>query len=213
VINRLSQLGSLPGGVVPELSPTSPIGEIYRYRIKAPKGYSVMDLKTLQNWILERRFKAIPGVIDVTGWGGKERAYEVVVDSAKLAAHQTSVGAVIAALGKGDGNVGGQTINFGPQAAIVRGVALIQSPSQIENTLVTNNAGVPVFIRDVASVQIGNQPRFGIAGLGQEDDIVEGIVLMRRGSQSMPTINAVKDEVERSMRAASCPRRKTGIGL
>jgi len=197
VINRLSQLGPLPGGVSPELSPTSPIGEIYRYRIKAPKGYSVMDLKTLQNWILERRFKAISGVIDVTGWGGKERAYEVVVDSAKLTAHQTSVAAVIAALGKGDSNVGGQTINFGPQAAIVRGVALIQSPSQIENTLVTNNAGVPVYIRDVASVQVGNQPRFGVAGLGNEDDIVEGIVLMRRGSQSMPTINAVKEEVEK----------------
>ncbi|RVU04697.1 efflux RND transporter permease subunit [Novosphingobium umbonatum] len=197
VINRLSQLPALPGGAVPTLSPTSPTGEIYRYRIKAPKGYSVMDLKTLQDWVLQRRFRALPGVVDVTAVGGKLRAYEVVVDSAKLAAHQTSVGAVLTALSKSNGNTGGQTINFGPQSAIVRSVGLIQSPSQIESVLVATNNGVPVMLRDVAKVQIGNQPRMGIAGLNDEDDIVEGIVLMRRGSQSMPTINAVKAEVEK----------------
>ena len=197
VINRIAQLPPLPGGVAPQLSPTSPIGEIFRYRITGPKGYSVMDLKTLEDWVLERRFKAIPGVIDVTGWGGKERTYEVVVDSAKLAAHQTSVGAVLSALSKSNSNVGGQTVNFGPQAAIVRGIGLIQSPSQMENTLVATNGGVPVLLRDVAKVQVGNQPRFGIAGLNHDDDIVQGIVLMRRGSQSMPTITAVKAEVEK----------------
>lgn len=197
VINRVAQLPPLPGGVAPQLSPTSPIGEIFRYRITGPKGYSVMDLKTIEDWVLERRFKAIPGVIDVTGWGGKERTYEVVVDSAKLAAHQTSVGAVLSALAKSNSNVGGQTVNFGPQAAIVRGIGLIQSPTQIENTLVATNGGVPVMLRDVANVKIGNQPRFGIAGLNHDDDIVQGIVLMRRGSQSMPTINAVKAEVEK----------------
>ncbi len=196
VINRLSQLPPMPGGIVPSLSPTSPIGEIYRYRVTAPKGYSVMDLKTLQDWVLQRRFKAIPGVVDVTGWGGKERSYEVVVDSDKLAAHQTSVGAVIAAIGKSNGNVGGQTINFGPQSAIVRGVGLIQSPSQIESVLVASNGGVPVMLRDVATVKIGNSPRLGIAGLNGDDDIVEGVVLMRRGAQSLPTINLVKAEVK-----------------
>ena len=196
VINRIAQLGPLPGGVAPQLSPTSPTGEIFRYRITGPKGYSVMDLKTIQDWVLDRRFKAIPGVVDVTGWGGKERAYEVVVDSAKLAAHQTSVGAVLSALSKSNSNVGGQTVNFGPQAAIVRGIGLIQSPSQIENTLVASNGGVPVMLKDVAKVQIGNEPRFGIAGLNHDDDIVQGIVLMRRGSKSMPTINAVKAEVQ-----------------
>jgi cobalt-zinc-cadmium resistance protein CzcA len=149
VINRLSQLPALPGGIV-RFSPTSPIGEIFRYRIRAPKGYSVMDLKTLQDWVLQRRFKAIPGVIDVTGWGGKLRAYEVEIDSAKLAAHQTSVSAVLQALAKSNGNTGGQTINFGPQSAIVRSVGLIQSPSQIESVLVATNAGVPVMLRDVA---------------------------------------------------------------
>ncbi len=197
VINRLAQLGPLPGGAAPSLSPTSPIGEIYRYRITAPKGYSVMDLKTLQDWVLQRRFKAVPGVVDVIGWGGKLRAYEVEIDSAKLAAHQTSVGAVLSALAKSNGNMGGQTINFGPQSAIVRSVGLIQSPAQIESVLVASNGGVPVMLRDVARVKIGNEPRMGIAGMDNDDDIVEGIVLMRRGSQSLPTINGVKAEIEK----------------
>src|SRR5215469_14958913 len=80
VINRLSQLSPLPNGVVPQISPDSPIGEIYRYRVVGPPGYSVMDLKTIQDWILERRFKAVPGVIDVTGWGGRTKTYDVTVD-------------------------------------------------------------------------------------------------------------------------------------
>ena len=195
VINRLSQLPPLAGGAQPQISPTSPIGEIYRYRIKAPAGYSVMDLKTLQDWVLQRLFKAIPGVVDVTGYGGKIRTYEVVVDNDRLIAHATTVGQVIAALGKSDANVGGQTIDFGPQSAIVRGVGLIQSAAQIENVLVTTNGGSPVLVKDVATLQIGNQPRLGIVGQDKDDDIVEGIVLMQRGAQSMPTIRGVQAEV------------------
>src|ERR1700737_1777260 len=84
VINRLAQLPALPNSALPQISPTSPIGEIYRYRIIGPPGYSVTDLKTLQNWVLERRFKAVPGVIDVTGWGGKTKTYEVTVDQHRL---------------------------------------------------------------------------------------------------------------------------------
>ena len=106
-----------------------------------------------------------------------------------------TIGQVIQAIGKSDGNVGGQTINFGPQAAIVRGVGLIQSADQIRNVLVTTSAGNPVFIKDVASLRIGSQPRLGIAGDGNDDDIVMGIVLMQRGAQSLPTIEAVKREV------------------
>lgn len=197
VINRLSQLPVLPGGAIPAISPTSPVGEIYRYRIKAPAGYSVEDLKTLQDWVLQRRFRAIPGVIDVTGWGGKLRSYDVVVDRDKLAAHHTAVGQVISALAHANANVGGQTINFGEQSAIVRGVGLIQSVDQIRNTLVARDGAVPVLLKDVAEVKIGNMPRNGIAGLNNDDDIVQGIVLMRRGAQSMPTIQAVKAEIEK----------------
>ncbi|OYX89527.1 MAG: CusA/CzcA family heavy metal efflux RND transporter, partial [Novosphingobium sp. 35-62-5] len=195
IINRLSQLPPLAGGAQPTLSPTSPVGEIYRYKISAPPGYSVMDLKTLQDWMLQRRFKRIPGVIDVTGWGGKLRAYDVVIDSDRLAAHDVSIGQVLAALGKSDGNVGGQTINFGAQAAIVRGVGLIQSVAGIENVLVGTVNGQPILLKDVAHVQIGNAPRLGIAGYNNEDDIVQGIVLMQRGAKSMPTIEAVQKEV------------------
>lgn len=195
VINRLAQLPPLPNGMQANISPTSPIGEIYRYRIKAPVGYSVMDLKTLQDWVLQRRLKAIPGVIDVTGWGGKLRTYEVVVDRDKLVANNVTVGQIISAISKSNSNVGGQTINFGPQAAIVRGVGLIQSVEQIDHVLVASNAGVPVELKNVATVKIGNQPRLGIAGQNDDNDIVMGIVLMQRGAKSMPTIEAVKKAV------------------
>ena len=195
VINRLSQLSPLGGGAQPTLSPTSPVGEIFRYKITGPQGYSVMDLKTLQDWVLQRRFKRIPGVIDVVGWGGKLRAYDVVIDNDRLAAHGVSVGQVLAALGKSDGNVGGQTINFGAQAAIVRGVGLIQSVSGIQNVLVGTANGQPILLKDVAHIQIGNAPRLGIAGYNNDDDIVQGTVLMQRGAQSMPTIEAVQKEV------------------
>ncbi|WP_267381189.1 MULTISPECIES: CusA/CzcA family heavy metal efflux RND transporter [unclassified Sphingomonas] len=196
VLGRLSQLGNLPGGAQPQISPTSPIGEIFRYQIVAPAGYSVMDLKTLQDWVLQRRFKGIPGVADVTGWGGKLRTYEVVVDNDRLVAHGVTIAQVLGAIGKSDGNVGAQTVNFGTQAAIVRGVGLINSADAIRGVMVANNAGVPVLLSDVATLRIGNAPRLGIAGVGPDDDIVMGIVLMQRGAQSMPTIARVKAEVD-----------------
>lgn len=196
VLGRLGQLGNLPSGAQPTISPTSPIGEIYRYRLTAPAGYSVMDLKTIQDWVLQRRFKRIPGVADVTGWGGKLRTYEVVVDNDRLVAHGASVAQVLAAIGKGDGNVGAQTVNFGSQAAIVRGVGLIQSVEAIRNTMVTTNAGNPVLVKDVGTIRIGNEPRLGIAGEGRDDDMVMGIVLMQRGAQSSPTIRLVKAELD-----------------
>ena len=196
VLGRIAQLGNLPNGAQPVISPLSPIGEIYRYRLVGPPGYSVMDLKTVQDWVLQRRFKRIPGVIDVTGWGGKLRSYEVVVDNDRLVANGLTVPQVLDALAKSDGNVGGQTVNFGQQAAIVRGVGLIQSVEAIHDTLVATNNGTPVFLKDVADIRIGNLPRLGIAGEGQDDDILMGIVLMQRGAQSLPTIEAVKAEVE-----------------
>lgn len=196
VLGRLSQVGNLPNGAQPLISPTSPVGEIYRYRIVAPLGYSVMDLKTLQDWVLQRRFKRIPGVIDVNGWGGKLRAYEVKLDRDKLVAHGVTVPQVLAAIGKSDSNVGGQTVNFGEQAAIVRGIGLIQSVEAIRNVLVGSANGTPILLRDVATVEIGNLPRLGIAGENDDNDIVMGIVLMQRGAQSMPTIKAVKAEID-----------------
>jgi len=196
VINRLSQLTPLPNGAAPQISPWSPIGEIYRYQIVGPPGYSVMDLKTMQDWILERRFKAIPGVIDVNGWGGKTKIYEITVDLDRLIEYGLTLPQVLQVLNNSNINVGGQTVNFGTQAAIVRGVGLIHSLDQIGDTMITANNGVPVKIKDIAAVKVGNQPRLGIAGRDDDDDIVQGIVLMRRGEQSMPTIQRVKAEVD-----------------
>src|SRR6202166_3307606 len=191
VTNRLSQLGALPNGAQPQISPTSPIGEIFRYRVVGPANYSVTDLKTLQDWVLERRFKAVPGVIDVTGWGGKTKTYDVAIDQRKLIGYGLSIPQVLQALGNANINVGGQTVNFGEQSAVVRGVGLIHSADEIRRTLITNNQGAPVLLGDVAAVTIGNLPRLGIAGFDNVDDIVQGIVLMRRGAESIPTIKRV----------------------
>jgi cobalt-zinc-cadmium resistance protein CzcA len=113
VTNRLSQLGALPNGAQPQISPTSPIGEIFRYRVVGPPNYSVTDLKTLQDWVLERRFKAVPGVIDVTGWGGKTKTYDIAIDQRKLLGYGLSIPQVLQALSNANINVGGQTVNFG----------------------------------------------------------------------------------------------------
>ena len=197
VTNRLSQLAALPNGAQPQISPTSPIGEIYRYRVVGPPNYSVTDLKTLEDWVLERRFKAVPGVIDVTGWGGKTKTYDIAIDQHKLIGYGLSVPQVLTALGNANINVGGQTVDFGAQAAVVRGVGLIHSADEIRHTLITNYQGAPVFIGDVAEVSIGHLPRLGIAGYDDVDDIVQGIVLMRRGAHSEPTIKRVEAEVDR----------------
>ena len=205
VTNRLSQLGALPNGAQPQISPTSPIGEIFRYRVVGPPNYSVTDLKTLEDWVLERRFKAVPGVIDVTGWGGKTKTYDIAIDQHKLMAYGLSVPQVLSALGNANINVGGQTVNFGAQAAVVRGVGLIHSTDEIRHTLIADNQGAPVFIGDVAQVTIGHLPRLGIAGYNDIDDIVQGIVLMRRGAQSVPTIKRVEAEVDKINKSGILP--------
>jgi cobalt-zinc-cadmium resistance protein CzcA len=192
VINRLSALPPLPNNVVPQISPESPIGEIMRYRVVGPPRYSVTDLKTIEDWMLERRFKAVPGVIDVNGWGGKTKTYEVTIDQHKLVDYGLTVPQVITALNNANINVGGQTVNFGTQAAVVRGVGVIRSLDDIRDTMVAANNGSPVLVRDVATVTVGNLPRLGIAGQDNDNDIVQGIVLMRRGAESLPTIKRVE---------------------
>src|SRR6266700_3763500 len=195
VLNRLSQLAPLPGNVLPGISPISPIGEIYRYRLRGPPNYSVLDLKTLQDWVLQRRFRAVPGVIDVTGWGGKTTTYELQVDFDKLVANGLTLPQVLQAIANANINVGGNTVNIGAQSAVVRGVGLIRSIDDLNNTMVSQSGGNPVLVRDIAHVTIGEKPRLGIAGLDQDDDIVQGIVLMRRGEQSSPTITRVEQLV------------------
>jgi heavy metal efflux system protein len=197
VLNRLSQLAALPNQAQPSISPVSPIGEIYRYRLVGPSNYSVMDLKTLQDWVLARRFRAVPGVIDVTGWGGKSKTFDVEIDLNKLNANGLTLPQVLQTLNNSNINVGGNTVNVGSQSAVVRGVGLIRSIDDIRNTMLTATNGNPVRISDIAEVRIGNKPRLGIAGKDDNDDIVQGTVLMRRGQQSLPTIRRVEAEVEK----------------
>ena len=196
VLNRLAQLAPLPGNVQPQISPLSPIGEIFRYRLVGPPNYSVLDLKTIQDWILQRRFRAVPGVIDVTGWGGKSKTYELQVDFNKLVANGLTLPQLLQAVGNSNVNVGGNTVNIGQQSAVVRGVGLIRSIDDLANTMVSQTNGNPVLVKDVATVTVGQKPRLGIAGLDESDDIVQGIVLMRRGEQSSPTIKRVHQLVQ-----------------
>jgi heavy metal efflux system protein len=197
VLNRLAQMPPLPNNAQPQISPVSPVGEIFRYRLVGPPGYSVLDLKTLQDWVLQRRFRAVPGVIDVIGWGGKTKTFELQVDFNKLIAYGLTLPQLLQVLNNSNINVGGNTVNIGPQAAVVRGVGLIRSIDDLRNTMLTQSGGNPVLVRDVATVTVGQKPRLGIAGKDADDDIVQGIVLMRRGEQSMPTIKRVEREVER----------------
>ncbi len=197
VLNRLGQLDGLPEGVQPQISPLSPIGEIMRYRLVGPPGYSLADLKTVQEWILDRRFKRVPGVVDVTSFGGLTKSYNVVVDLRRIAALGLSLPQVIQAVRSGNATVGAGTIRIGPQAAVVQGIGLIRGLDDIRNVVVSAEGGVPVLLGDVATIEIGNLPRLGIAGQENNDDVVLATVLMRRGEQTLPTIRGVQDEVAR----------------
>ncbi|MCF2522951.1 CusA/CzcA family heavy metal efflux RND transporter [Bradyrhizobium sp. G127] len=205
VLNRLSQLSPLPGNVQPQISPLSPIGEIFRYRLVGPPNYSVLDLKTLQDWVLQRRFRAVPGVIDVTGWGGKTKTYELQVDFNKLIAYGLTLPQLLQAVGNANINVGGNTVNIGAQSAVVRGVGLIRSIDDLATTMISQSGGNPVLVRDVANVTVGEKPRLGIAGMNMDDDIVQGIVLMRRGEQSSPTIARVEQLVQSINKSSILP--------
>lgn len=197
VINRLSQLGPLPNGAQPIISPTSPIGEIFRYRVVGPAGFTVTDLKTIQDWVLLRRLKSVPGVIDVTTWGGKSKTYDITVDLDKLLAYGVTLKQVLDALTGANINVGANTINLGPQSAVIRSVGQIRTMDDIRHTMLTVRDGAPVLVSDVATISVGHEPRLGVAGHDDDDDVVQGIVLMRRGAKTMQTLRLVEAEVDR----------------
>ena len=205
VINRLSQLGPLPNGAQPFIAPTSPIGEIFRYRVVGPPGFSVTDLKTIQDWILLRRLKSVSGVIDITSWGGKSKSFDITVDLDKLLAYGLTLKQVLDALNGANINVGANTVNLGPQSAVIRSVGQIRTMADIGHTMLTVRDGSPVLVSDVATITVGNEPRLGVAGQDNDDDIVQGIVLMRRGAETLPTLRAVEREVERINRSDLLP--------
>jgi cobalt-zinc-cadmium resistance protein CzcA len=196
VLNRLSQMNTLPAGIQPQISPWSPTGEILRYRIVGPPGFSVTDLRVLQDWVLQRRFKRVPGVIDVTAYGGPTKSYNVVVDLHKLVAFNLSMSDVLRAISNGDATVGAGTLNIGPQSAVIQGVGLIRNVDDVDDVVIGAQNGIPVLLSDVAKIEVSNLPRLGIAGQERENDVVMGVVLMRRGEQTMSVISAVRREVE-----------------
>src|SRR5215471_11922796 len=204
-LNRLTTVTNLPNNAQPTISPESPVGEILRYQLGGPPNVSLMDLKTLQDWVLQRRFKTIPGVIDVIGWGGLTKEYHVEVDLNKLVAYNVTLPQVIAAIGNSNLNVGARTLDIGAQAANVRGIGLISSLADIESIVLTQAGGTPVLLRDVAKAEIGNTPRLGIAGRDGTSDIVEGIVLMRRGEKTREVLERVQVEVARLNRGGILP--------
>src|SRR5438045_3165372 len=159
VLNRLSQLSPLLNNAQPQISPLSPIGEIYRYRLVGPPNYSVLDLKTLQDWVLVRRFKVVPGVIDVTSWGGRTKTYELQVDFNKLIANGLTLPQLLQAVSNSNINVGGNTLNIGQQSAVVRDVGLIRSIDDLASTMIAQSNGNPALVKDVATVEVGQKPR------------------------------------------------------
>ncbi len=193
-LNRLQNL-ALPGNLSPQLSPESPIGEIYRYRLSGPS-YSLNELKATQDWFVTREVKQVPGVIDVASFGGTSRNYLAEVDPQKLLQYNVTLPQVVAAVSASNANAGGSYLTMGSQSVNVRGVGLLQSVADMQNVLVATRNGIPVYLRDLADVHEGSQPRLGQVGVNHDDDAVEGIVLLQRGEQSIPALRQLKQRIE-----------------
>ncbi|MGD0091950.1 MAG: efflux RND transporter permease subunit, partial [Planctomycetota bacterium] len=196
VLNRLSTLAGLPSGVQPSISGVSPIGEICRYQIIGPPGCSLTDLKTLQDWVVEKRFRTIPGVVDITGWGGLTKQYHVDVELEKLTAYHIPLSQVVTAISNSNMNVGASTLDLGQQSANVRGLGLIRSLDDLDNIVLTQQNGTPVLLKDVARPEIGHTQRLGIAGRDNDPDVVFGTILMRRGSKTLEVLGRVEAAIE-----------------
>ena len=194
VIERLHTT-DLPAGVEPQLAPLSTaIGEIFRYRVKG-SGQSSRELRTTEDWVVERQLKTVPGVADVVSMGGLVKQYEVNPDLAKLRYYNLSLQQLFTALGRGNANAGGSYVNQGAQQYLIRGIGLLRSADDIGNIVLAARNGTPVRIKDIAGVTLGAMPRQGVMGQDDDDDIVCGIVLMRKGENPSRVLAAVKERV------------------
>jgi cobalt-zinc-cadmium resistance protein CzcA len=213
---NLQQNVSLPGGVTAQIQATSLVGEIYRYQLVGPPHFGLSNLRTVQDWILQRRLLSVPGVVQVNAWGGTTKEYNVEVDLQKLEAYDVTLPQVISAIGNANINVGGRTINVGQQSVNVRGVGLMDSGGEadltqgykvqdIENVMLSAPNGLPIFVKDIAKVSVGYVPRLGKAGRDHEDDVVAAIVIMNRTLHTNDVIQRVRAEVERINTDGSLP--------
>jgi cobalt-zinc-cadmium resistance protein CzcA len=193
---------TLPPGAQAGLSPNATaIGEIYRYTLKAPKGFSDVELKALEDWVVERQFRTVPGIVDVNGFGGPTKQYQVLIDPAKLRSYGITLSQVFTALANGNQNAGGSYIEHGSELYIVRGLGFIQSLDDIRNIAVDTRNGTPIKISNLGEVQIGHQLRLGrvgkiVPGQPDQDDVVMGIVIMRRGENALEVLKRVRAKVE-----------------
>ena len=212
----LQQNVNLPNNVLPQIQGSSLVGEVYRYQVVGPPHFGLTNLRTIQDWVLQRRFLTVPGVIQVNTWGGTTKEYEVEVDLHKLDAYSITIPQVIAAIGNANVNVGGRTINMGQQSVNVRGVGLIDSGGSIdltqgykvgdiENISLAQVNGVPVQVKDVAKVYVGNVPRLGKAGRDDEDDVVAAILVMNRTLHTNDVVPRIEAEIQKINKDGSLP--------
>jgi cobalt-zinc-cadmium resistance protein CzcA len=213
---NLQQNVSLPSGVTAQIQGTSLVGEIYRYELVGPPHFGLSNLRTVQDWILQRRLLSVPGVVQVNTWGGTTKEYDVNVDLQKLESYGLTLPQVVSAIGNANTNVGGRTINVGQQSVNVRGVGLMDSGGEtdltqgykvkdIENVMLSAPNGLPIFVKDIAKVSVGYVPRLGKAGRDHSDDVVAAIVIMNRTLHTNDVITRVRAEIEKINTDGSLP--------
>jgi len=203
-LNRLKD-AVLPAGVLPVISPAGGISEIFRYELTGPLGMDVMRLKALQDWVVERKLRIVPGVADVAVLGGKTKEFQAEIDLDRMMAYGLTLPQIMTAISAGNSNVGGRTIAIGEQSVNVRSIGVITSMDDIGNIVVTQQGGVPVLVSDVAKVQIGYAPRLGLAGRDEQTDVVTGIVLMQKLERTMDVVRRVRAAVEQINTDGSLP--------
>ena len=196
LVNQLLSTVSLPAGASVSLSPdATPIGEIFRYTLRAQPGFPPEELRALEDWVVEKKFRSVPGVVDLNPFGGLTKQYQVLVDPAKLKSYGLNLQQVFTALQNGNVNAGGGYVEHGAQLYIVRGLGLIRNVDDIQNVAVSTVNGTPILIKDIGQVVIGHATRLGRVGrtdsadgkiITDEDDVPENIVIMRRGDN--PTV-------------------------
>jgi len=194
VLERLQQT-DLPDGIVPQLAPLStPVGELYRFRLVSDSA-NATDLRGVEDWVVERALKMTPGVADVVSRGGFVKQYQVNIDLARMKAYDVTLQQIFTALGRGNANAGGNYLEQGEQQYLIRGIGLLRSPDDIGSIVVAAHGGTPLLIRDLADVSIGSVPRQGLVGRNDQDEVVEGIVLMRKGENPSEVLADIKDRV------------------
>ncbi|KQS94237.1 CusA/CzcA family heavy metal efflux RND transporter [Chryseobacterium sp. Leaf394] len=194
VNNQLRNI-SLPEGIDPEVQPPyGPTGEIFRYTLESKKKDS-RELLTLQNWVIDRALRGVPGVADINVFGGQDKVFELSIDPRALDKYNLTPLQVYEAVTKSNLNVGGDVIEKNGQAYVVRGIGLVQSTDDIANITIHNDNGNPILVKNVAEVRESSRPRVGQAGLNNQDDTVEGIVVMRKGENPREVLIGVKAKI------------------